>query len=89
MSLSAAAKAQIIEKHQRAKNDTGSTEVQVALLSKRIEELTAHLKTNPQDFATRYGLTNLVSQRRKLMLYYKRKDPKAYYALIKELEIRG
>jgi len=89
MSLTAAAKAQIIEKHQRAKNDTGSSEVQIALLSKRIVDLTNHLKANIHDFHTRYGLTNLVSQRRRLMAYYKRKNPQAYRELIKELEVRG
>ena len=63
--------------------------VQIALLSARIEYLTKHLKVFTKDFHTRYGLTNLVSQRRKLMAYFKRKNPQAYRDLIKKLEIRG
>ncbi len=89
MALTTAAKAQIIKTHQRAKADTGSSEVQIALLTARIDYLTKHLKANTHDYHTRYGLTNLVSQRRRLMAYLKRKNPEAYRKLIKELEIRG
>jgi small subunit ribosomal protein S15 len=89
MSLTAAATAQIVETHQRAKNDTGSSEVQVALLTARIEYLTEHLKSHKHDFHTRYGLTNLVSQRRRLLGYVKRKSMTQYRELIKKLDIRG
>ncbi|MCE3239104.1 MAG: rpsO [Gammaproteobacteria bacterium] len=89
MSLTAAATAQIVETHQRAKNDTGSSEVQVALLTARIEYLTEHLKSHKHDFHTRYGLTNLVSQRRRLLGYVKRKSITQYRELIKKLDIRG
>ena len=89
MSLTTAATAQIVKTYQRSKNDTGSSEVQIALLTARIEYLTEHLKINKHDFHTRYGLTNLVSQRRKLLTYLKRKDTKAYRDLIQKLDIRG
>jgi small subunit ribosomal protein S15 len=89
MSFTAAAKAQIIKTHGRATNDTGSPEVQIALLTARIEYLTTHLKANKHDYHTRYGLTNLVSQRRRLMTYLKRVKPVVYRELIKTLEVRG
>jgi small subunit ribosomal protein S15 len=89
MAHSSAEKAEIVKTYRRTKTDTGSSEVQIALISARILYLTAHLKTNKRDFHTRYGLTNLVSQRRKLMAYYKRKNPKMYRELLKQLEIRG
>ena len=89
MSLSTAAKEQIIKTHQRATNDTGSSEVQIALLSARIEYLTEHLKTHVHDVHTRFGLTKLVSQRRRLLNYLKKSDMNAYRALIAKLDIRG
>ncbi|MDR3491082.1 MAG: 30S ribosomal protein S15 [Gammaproteobacteria bacterium] len=89
MSFTTAAKAQIVKTYRRAKNDTGSPEVQIALLSARIEYLTAHLKLNKHDFHTRYGLTNMVSQRRRLMAYLKRVNLPVYRELISKLEIRG
>lgn len=89
MSLTTAETAQIIKTHQRATGDTGSSEVQIALLSARIEKLTQHLKKNAHDFHTRYGLTNLVSQRRRLMRYFKRVNPVKYRELIEKLEVRG
>jgi small subunit ribosomal protein S15 len=89
MSLNTAAKEQIIKTYQRANNDTGSSEVQIALLTARISYLTEHLKTHIHDIHTRYGLTKLVSQRRRLLNYYKRVNPKAYRKLITELDIRG
>lgn len=89
MALTSAATAEIITTHQRKKGDTGSSEVQIALLSARIEYLTEHLKTNNHDFHTRHGLTKLVSQRRRLMTYLKRVDPKMYRQLIQKLDIRG
>jgi len=89
MSLTTAATAQIVKTYQRSENDTGSSEVQIALLTARIEYLTEHLKVNKHDFHTRYGLTNLVSQRRRLLNYLKRKDLKSYRELIQKLDMRG
>jgi small subunit ribosomal protein S15 len=89
MSFTAAAKAQIVKTHRRAKNDTGSPEVQIALLTARIEYLTAHLKTHNHDFHTRHGLTNLVSKRRRLMAYLKRVNLPVYRDLLKALDVRG
>lgn len=89
MSFNAAVKEQIVKTYQRADKDTGSPEVQIALLSARIEYLTAHLKIHIHDCHTRFGLTKLVSQRRRLMTYLKRVKPVVYRNLIKELDIRG
>lgn len=89
MSLNTAEKAEIIKTHQRAKNDTGSSEVQIALLSARIEYLTEHLKVHNHDVHTRYGLTRLVSRRRRLLNYLKKVDHKLYRQLIEKLEMRG
>lgn len=89
MAFTTADKAQVMKKYQRAKADTGSSEVQIALLSARIEYLTEHLKTNTHDFHTRHGLTKLVSQRRRLMTYLKRVNPTSYRDLIQKLDVRG
>lgn len=89
MALTTAAKEQIIQAYQKAKNDTGSSEVQIALLTARIEYLTEHLKANSHDVHTRYGLTKLVSRRRKLLTYLKRIDIDAYRKLVEKLKIRG
>ncbi|MBM4222850.1 MAG: 30S ribosomal protein S15 [Gammaproteobacteria bacterium] len=82
------AKARIIGEYQCSVGDTGSSSVQIALLTHRIRHLTEHLKTHKKDFHTAYGLKKLVSQRRKLMKYYKRTDLAAYQALIARLELR-
>jgi small subunit ribosomal protein S15 len=89
MALTTAAKAQIVQTYQKAQNDTGSSEVQIALLTARIEYLTEHLKANLHDVHTRYGLTKLVSRRRRLMAYLKKIDINAYRSLIEKLQIRG
>lgn len=89
MALTTAAKAQIVKTYKQSKEDTGSPEVQIALLSARINALTEHLKVHKHDFHTRYGLTNMVSQRRRLMRYLKGKDGQRYSKIIKELDIRG
>lgn len=89
MALTAAAIADIVKKYQRVKGDTGSSEVQIALLTARIEYLTRHMKENKHDCHTRYGLTKLVSQRRKLLKYLKRVNPVAYQDLIEKLDVRG
>lgn len=89
MSLTTAAKAQIVKTFKQSKNDTGSSEVQIALLTARINNLTEHLKSHKNDVHTRYGLTKLVSQRRRLMRYLKGKNSQSYQSLIKELDVRG
>ncbi len=89
MALPTATIAEIVQKHQRAPGDTGSTEVQIALLSERIRSLTEHMKANPKDFHTRYGLTRMVSQRRSLLAYLKRVNFAGYRALLETLGIRG
>ena len=81
-------KAEIIAKFGRSEADTGSTEVQIALLSERISHLTEHLKTHPKDNHTRRGLLKLVGQRRGLLNYLKRKDIEKWRSLKAELGIR-
>jgi small subunit ribosomal protein S15 len=81
-------KADIIEKFRLSESDTGSTPVQVAILTDRIVHLTEHLKKFPKDHATRRGLLRLVGRRAALLRYYGRKAPAAYRELIKTLGIR-
>ena len=88
MPVTVAQKAQIMSEHQRAQGDTGSPEVQVALLTARINGLTDHFKVNVKDHHSRRGLLKLVSQRRKLLDYLKRTDVASYQKLIQQLEIR-
>ena len=78
----------IRKKFERHEKDTGSSEVQVAILTKRIEHLTAHLKANTKDHSSRFGLIKMVNARRKLLDYLKRTDEPRYQSLIKELSIR-
>jgi small subunit ribosomal protein S15 len=88
MSVTVAQKAEIIGQHQRAKGDTGSSEVQVALLTARINDLTDHFKKHVKDHHSRRGLLKMVSQRRKLLDYLKRTDANQYRQLIGKLELR-
>jgi small subunit ribosomal protein S15 len=88
MPLTTAHKAQIMNDYQRAKGDTGSPEVQVALLTTRINDLTGHFKTNVKDHHSRRGLLRMVSQRRKLLDYLKRKNADMYRSLIERLGLR-
>ena len=88
MALSVEKKAEIVEKFGRSGNDTGSPEVQVALLTVNIEALQAHFKKNIHDHHSRRGLIRMVNQRRKLLDYLKSKDLGRYAALIKELGLR-
>ena len=81
-------KLEIIEKYKRHEGDTGSPEVQVALLTARIEGLTGHFKVHKKDFHSRTGLLKLVGQRRKLLNYLKKKDVNRYRAVIEKLGIR-
>ncbi len=78
----------IIADYRRSDSDTGSPEVQVALLTKKINALTEHMKQNKKDFSTRRGLLQMVSNRRRLLDYLKRKDQSRYVELIKRLGIR-
>src|SRR5690625_5254275 len=88
MSLNAAQKAAIIKSYQLTEGDTGSTEVQVALLSSRISQLSGHFATHKQDHHSRQGLLRLVSQRRKLLDYLKRTNLQRYQSLIERLGLR-
>ncbi len=88
MSVTAADKAKIVGEYQLAQNDTGSPEVQVALLTSRISYLTDHFKTHAKDHQSRRGLLKLVSQRRKLLDYLKGKSVDRYRSLIGRLGIR-
>jgi small subunit ribosomal protein S15 len=86
--LDTAAKQKIIEEYQAKPGDTGSTEVQVALLSSRISGLTDHLRRNHKDHATRRGLLKLVGQRRRLLRYLASEDVGRYRAVISKLGLR-
>ncbi len=88
MSISAAQKAQIMTNYQRGTGDTGSPEVQVALMTARINYLTDHFKSHIKDHHSRRGLLRLVSRRRKLLDYLKGKNEGSYAALIQRLELR-
>ena len=88
MALQVAQKAQVVKDYQRSGKDTGSPEVQVALLTERINGLTEHFKTHVKDFHSRRGLLKLVSQRRKLLDYLKRKDADKYRDLLERLSLR-
>jgi small subunit ribosomal protein S15 len=78
----------VINEHKRGDNDTGSPEVQVALLTARIEQLTGHFKVHKQDHHSRRGLLMMVNRRRSLLDYLKRKDNERYKALIEKLGLR-
>jgi small subunit ribosomal protein S15 len=88
MTLTKEAKTQLIEEHARAAGDTGSAEVQIAVLTQRIAELTEHLKTHKQDHASRRGLLKMVGRRRRLLEYLRRQDIERYRDLIAKLGLR-
>ena len=88
MAITAAQKAQTMAEYQRGKGDTGSPEVQVALMTARINHLTGHFKDHTKDFHSRRGLLRLVSRRRKLLDYLKTKNEDSYRTLIQRLELR-
>ncbi len=81
-------KQKVIKEHQAHEKDTGSSEIQVALLSKRIDELISHLKHNPKDHHSRRGLLKMVSKRRRFLDYLKKTNSKGYSSLIKKLELK-
>ncbi|HJP17408.1 MAG TPA: 30S ribosomal protein S15 [Nitrospinota bacterium] len=89
MPIASEKKNEIIGSNKLHEKDTGSSEVQVALLSERISYLTVHFKTHKKDHHSRRGLIKMVSQRRSLLKYLKRNDEKRYKAIIKKLGIRG
>ena len=89
MSLSKEVIAEIVSEHARGEADTGSPEVQIALLSRRISELTDHLKMHKKDHHTRRGLLKLVGQRRRLLRYLKNNDIERYRAIVAKLGLRG
>ena len=89
MALDQAKKAEIIAKYAKKDGDTGSTEVQVALITERITYLTEHLKTNKKDHSSRLGLLKLVGQRRRLMRYLKKVDLKRWNTIKEALGIRN
>ncbi|APV51782.1 30S ribosomal protein S15 [Betaproteobacteria bacterium GR16-43] len=88
MAVTTADRARVVESFQRAKGDTGSPEVQIALLTERINSLTGHFKTNVKDFHSRRGLLKMVSQRRSLLDYLKRVNIEAYRSVIDRLGLR-
>mgnify|MGYP003417173464 FL=1 len=88
MVLQVAQKAQVVKQYQRTGNDTGSPEVQIALLTERINSLTGHFKSHVKDFHSRRGLLKLVSQRRKLLDYLRRTDADKYRSVIERLSLR-
>ena len=81
-------KTRIIKKHQQHKSDTGSPEVQVAIMTKRIKQLTSHLKTHQKDNSSKRGLLQIVNKRRRLLNFLKREDAKRYDSLTKELGLK-
>lgn len=87
--MNKAKKVKLIEEHRYHETDTGSPEVQIALLTERINELTEHLKTHKKDFNTRRGLLKMVGKRRRLLDYLRESDIKSYREIVEELNLRG
>lgn len=88
MALAVEQKSQVIQKYRVHKSDSGSPEVQIALLSQRISQLTEHLKTHEKDHHSRRGLLSMVARRRKLIKYLRDRSPERYKTLIQSLGIR-
>ena len=86
--LSKVEKTKVVQDNRLSPEDTGSPEVQVALLSQRISELTGHLNANKRDFSSRVGLMRLVGRRKRLLAYLKKEDASRYEALIQKLKLR-
>ena len=89
MSVEPRRKAEVIAQHRLHERDTGSPEVQIALLTERINHLTEHLKVHKKDFHSRHGLRKLVGQRRRLLDYLKERDIESYRDVIRRLDLRG
>lgn len=88
MPLTTEKKQQLVSDYGSSKTDSGSPEVQIALLTNRISEMTGHMKEHPKDFSSRRGLLRMVSRRRRLLDYVKRKNPQLYLDLLQRLDIR-
>jgi len=88
MSLTKERKQDLISDFKRSEGDSGSPEVQIAILTTRVSDLTGHLRTHKKDYASRRGLLMMVSRRRRLLDYLKRIDPQRYLDVIRRLEIR-
>jgi small subunit ribosomal protein S15 len=88
MAITKERKQALIGDYRRADNDTGSPEIQIAILTTRIGELTEHLRTHKKDYASRRGLLMMVSRRRRLLDYLKRVSPQRYLDIIRRLDIR-
>ena len=88
MALTKNSKSRLIKKFQTHEKDTGSPEVQVAVLTKKINQLTAHLKKNRKDFSSRRGLLKMVAKRRRLLSFLKREDEKRYKKLLKSTGLK-
>ncbi len=86
--LSKRTKSKLVTEHGRHEKDTGSAEVQVALITKQMDELATHLKKNPKDVHSRRGLLKMVSKRRKLLAYVQKHEPEKYAKLTKKLELK-
>ena len=89
MSLDTAEKQKLIDSHQVHPTDTGSVEIQIAMLSERITKLSDHLQKNNQDYASRQGLLKMIGKRKRMLSYIKNKDVNKYATLIKKIGIRG
>ena len=89
MSINLKNKQEIVKKYGANEKDTGSAAVQIAMMSKKIAELTEHLKSNQKDFATKRGLLMMVGKRKRLLAYVKKQNLDEYRDLIKKLKIRG
>ena len=89
MTLDTAEKQKLIDSHQIHPTDTGSVELQVAMLSERISKLSDHLQKNNQDYASRQGLLKMIGKRKRMLSYIKNKDVNKYANLIKKVGIRG
>ncbi len=88
MSITKEKKSATMKKYQQSKNDTGSSEVQVALLTSRINELTEHFKTHKKDHHSRRGLIRLVERRKTILAYLEKENPERYKKLISQLDLR-
>jgi len=88
MALDKEIKQEVIKTFRRGEKDTGSPEVQIAILTKRISDLTEHLKINKKDHSSRLGLLKLVGKRKRLLKYFKKANLERFYEVVKELNIR-
>ena len=88
MTITQERKQELIGEHKRSQSDTGSPEVQISILTTRINGLTEHMRTHKKDYASRRGLLSMVSRRRRLLDYLKKIDPQRYLDIIGKLEIR-